>query len=158
MSVQIAINPNQIKNQENELSNLYTENINYNLNKIIIMKRKSAKLCKLSYCGKPLFLSDNPVNGCCCEAHWKQWKREYNANYYQQRTEVFLNEKYSSMLRSCLRQFGEDFSFDSEILEQMGFDWEFSKKTVVIDDNFYQVIGEYGYIVYFNEKINIKRL
>lgn len=110
--------------------------------------------CK--YCDK-LIIGEH-FNGCCNKVHFKLWKKKYNADYYKQKTEVVLNEKYSSMLRSCLRQFGEDFSFDSEILEQMGFDWEFSKKTVVIDDNFYQVIGEYGYIVYFNEKINIKRL
>jgi hypothetical protein len=62
------------------------------------------------------------------------------------------------MLRSCLRQFGEDFSFDAEILNKMGFVWEFSNEHVELDGFLYNVIGEYGYIVFANEKIQIKKL
>ena len=71
---------------------------------------------------------------------------------------MLLNAKYSDLLRSCLRQFGEDFPFDAEILNKMGFDWEFSNEQVEVDGLLYNVIGEYGYIVFANEKIKIKKL
>jgi len=122
------------------------------------MKMKPFKRCKLSFCKKLLILCEKPVNGCCNLAHFKIWKKEYNANYYEQKKEVLLNAKYSDMLRSCLRQFGEDFPFDAEILNKMGFVWEFSNEQVELDGFLYNVIGEYGYIVFANEKIKIKKL
>jgi hypothetical protein len=122
------------------------------------MKKKSLKICKLSTCKKPLLLCKEPVNGCCNEAHFRLWKKEYNANYYSQKNEVVLNAKYSVMLRSCLRQFGEDVPFDAEILNLMGFDWEFSNQQIEIGNYTYNVIGEYGYIVFATKKIKIKKL
>ena len=122
------------------------------------MIKKPIKCCKLSSCKKPLFFYKESVNGCCCEEHFKLWKKEYNANYYEQKNEVVLNAKYSVMLLSCLRQFGEDFPFDAEILGLMGFDWEFSNQQVEVGGFLFNVIGEYGYIVFANKKIKIKKL
>ena len=122
------------------------------------MKKKPLKCCKFSSCKKPLILCDKPVNGCCNEVHFRLWKKEYNANYYEQKNEVVLNAKYSDMLRSCLRQFGEDVPFNAQILDNMGFDWKFSNEQVEVSGFLYNVIGEYGYIVFANEKIKIKKL
>ena len=118
------------------------------------MKRKPIKICKLSSCNKPLLLSNEQVNGCCCESHALLWKKMYNANYYQQRTEVIHREKYSNMLRSCMKQFGEQ-PIEAEILALMGFDWEFSNIQVEIDRLQYTVIGDYAYAVFKNKKLKI---
>ena len=112
------------------------------------------KQCK--FCDK--IIIRKPVNGCCDELHFKLWKKDYNAKYNKQKKEILLTEKYSSMLRICMRQFGEGVTFEAEILNHMGFDWEFSNEQVEVDGFLYNVIGEYGYIVFTNDKIKIKKL
>jgi hypothetical protein len=109
------------------------------------MKKKPLKCCKLSTCKKLLILCKKPVKGCCDEEHFTLWKKEYNANYYDKKNEVVLNEKYSIMLRCCLRQFGENVPFDAEILDIMGFDWGFSNMKVEIEGLVYSVIGEFAF-------------
>ena len=112
------------------------------------------KRCK--YCGN--YIIKNSVKGCCCLEHAILWKKEYNANYYKRKSQVVSTENFARMLRSCLRQFGEDVPFDAEILDLMGFKWEFSNQQIEIDNFLYNVIGEYGYIVFANKKIKIKKL
>ncbi len=99
------------------------------------------KSCK--YCGK--FIIKNPVKGCCCIEHAILWKKEYNANYYKRKSEVLSTENFARMLRSCLRQFGENVPFDAEILDIMGFDWGFSNMKVEIEGLVYSVIGEFAF-------------
>jgi hypothetical protein len=109
------------------------------------MKMKPFKRCKLSFCKKLLILCEKPVNGCCNLSHFRIWKKEYNANYYEQKKEVVLNAKYLDMLGSCLRQFGEDVPFNAEILDNMGFDWKFSNEQIDVGGFLYDVIGEYAF-------------
>ena len=112
---------------------------------------KSCKYCKRVILGKP-------VKGFCSELHFKLWKQNYNAGYYKKNARIILSEKYAGMLRTLMKQFGEGVSFEAEILEHMGFDWEFSKQKVQLGSLEYTVIGEYTYIVFSNQKANIRRI
>ncbi len=99
------------------------------------------KDCK--YCGK--LIIKKPVKGCCSEEHALLWKKAYNADYYYRKNQIVLTEKYSTMLRSCLRQFGENVPFEAEILNCMGFDWGFSNKQVEMHNLLYNIIGEFAF-------------
>jgi hypothetical protein len=108
------------------------------------------KECK--YCGK--IVLRNPIKGCCSIEHSQLWKRAYNADYYRQKNEIVLTEKYSNMLRVCMRQFGENVAFEAEILNCMGFDWGFSIKQVEMHKQLYNIMGEFAYTGFTVNKMN----
>lgn len=110
------------------------------------------KRCRYSNCRK---LSKN---GCCCVEHEKLAKQEYNDIYYSKKKEIILTERYSSMLRTCIKQFGINVAFEAEFLEHMKFDWKFSLTKIMIDACEYTIIGDYGYVVFKNQKIKIVRI
>lgn len=112
------------------------------------------KICK--YCGEEF--TGESFNGCCSFIEGKIYRSEINANYYAKNREVVLSNKYTGMLDACARQFGENSLFDAAILGHMKFDWKFSKKEIIIEDEVYSVIKNYAYIVYKAQKIKIKKI
>ncbi|MBU3714943.1 MAG: hypothetical protein FGM46_08340 [Ferruginibacter sp.] len=112
------------------------------------------KYCK--YCDR--LITGEPIKGCCSLYHAKLEKAKYNANYYKQKTQILMTEKYSGMLRACMRQFGEGNAFEAEILEQMKFDWTFSETKKIVGSVEYTIIGEYGYVIFSSKKIKIIRM
>ena len=116
------------------------------------------KKCRYSNCQKQLYISDKTVKGCCSAAHAKWAKKEYNYNYYQNRRVIILTDKYSSMLRTFVKQFGEAVPIEAEFLEHIDFDWDFSTGKIAIDNLEYTTVGDYAYTIFKNKKVKIIRL
>ena len=113
--------------------------------------------CKYSKCKKLLYLSDEPVNGCCCIDHAKLAKHEYNVAYYKKTKLNSQIVKHANIFKACLDQFGEE-EFDAYFLQLLKIDWDLQTHKVVIKGEEYIAIGHYAYLLSKSKKVKIKRL
>jgi hypothetical protein len=111
------------------------------------------------YCNSPLGERRHGNQDYCDEdCNYEMRLVRNRANYQQQKALREAFQKSDKILEMFFAAYGPDQYIPAALLDNAGMEWLISKGEVILDQLPIKIIGQYGYILFIQEKIKIWKI
>lgn len=121
---------------------LYTNSQSYNMKKVCL------------YCEREFEVYHGNRKYCDDDCYYEMKKFRNHKSYYNQKAaliEIYRNEK---LLKMLYERYGNSL-IDEKHYSSLNFNWDVKTGVIQHNNEFYDLVGSFGYIIYNNRKIKI---